>query len=87
MLALFVLAGIADTVTAGGLDEDSWIVTLLGIAIIATLFALVVALGLGIAGICVSGVKKLFAILGTTFSAVTIILTIVLIVIGLIMEG
>jgi t-SNARE complex subunit (syntaxin) len=42
----------------------------------------VLAIGLGIGGVVQSNRKKIFAVLGIVFAAITIVLTVVLMVIG-----
>jgi hypothetical protein len=79
---MVVIAGAMEIATPGGLDEKTAAAMVLGLFIIALLVVDIVALGLGIAGLFQKDRKKLFAILGTTFSAATIIGILFLIVIG-----
>lgn len=79
---MVVIAGAMEIATPGGLDEESAAAMVLGLFIIALLVVEVVALGLGIAGLFQKDRKKLFAILGTTFSAATIIGILFIFVIG-----
>lgn len=83
IFAAVVIAGVMETSTPGGLDEKSASAMMVGLAIIALLIVELAALGLGIGGLCRSDSKKIFAILGTTFSAVTIAGTLLLMIIGL----
>lgn len=67
MIVMIVLAGM---LAASGQSEDSLGFALVGLGIIGMGVLLMVALGLGIAGVCMRDTKKLFAILGLVFSAV-----------------
>ena len=82
MFVLFALAGAMETSRPGGMDERSAQVVVLGLLIIAMLFMNLVAVGLGVAGLLQKERKKVFAILGTIFSGITVILTVVLLIIG-----
>ncbi|HLS83500.1 MAG TPA: hypothetical protein VK016_02450 [Arenimonas sp.] len=77
-----IIAGVMETSTPGGLDENSPEAMLLGLVLIALLFADVVALGLGVAGLFQRERRKVFAILGTIFAGTAVLGTIALIVIG-----
>lgn len=77
-----VIAGVMESSTPGGMDEESAAAIIVGLALIAMLFLELAALGLGIAGLCRRDTKKVFAILGTTFSAVAIGGTALLMLIG-----
>ena len=79
---LIVIAGVMEVSTPGGIDEESIGSMLLGLAIIAMVFLDLAALGLGVAGLVPKGRKKVFAILGTSFSSVTLIVIISLIIVG-----
>ena len=79
---LVVVAGVVETATPGGMDEDSAQAIIIGLFIIGTIFVDLVALGLGIAGLFIKERKKVFAILGTIFSAVTMLGTVALMIIG-----
>jgi hypothetical protein len=82
---LVVIAGIMETTTSGGINEESTSALILGAMIFALIALDVVGLGLGIAGCFQKNKKKVFAILGTIFSAVTALGTIGLIIIGSLM--
>ncbi|HJX24537.1 MAG TPA: hypothetical protein VJ252_00135 [Chthoniobacterales bacterium] len=84
---VFVIAGIMETTTPGGMNEKSASAIIVGFSIIGLLFANLVAIGLGLGGLMKKGKKKLFAVLGTVFSSVITLGTIVLIAIGLIMKN
>src|SRR5690606_21142498 len=77
-----IIAGVMETSTPGGLDENSPEAMLLGLVLIALLFADVAALGLGVAGLFQRERRKVFAILGTIFAGTAVLGTIALIVIG-----
>ena len=80
---IFVVAGVMETSTPGGIDEESTGALMLGFVLYAFLGALLLALGLGIGGLLQKERKKIFAILGTVMSAVMVVVTIFLSIIGL----
>ena len=82
---VIVIAGVIEESTPGGMDEESAGAAMVGFAAIALLSAELVALGLGIAGLLQKERKKIFAILGVVFSAVTFVLVILLMILGLAM--
>lgn len=86
VFALFMFAGALEMSTPGGLDEDSLAMGLIGIGIIGFLAVSVVGLALGIAALVQTGRKKVFAILGTVFSALVLFGTGFLILLGLLVE-
>lgn len=79
---LIVVAGIMETSTPGGINEQSPQAIIVGLFILAFSFLCLVALGLGIAGLIQKNRKKLFAVLGTVFSTVTILGVIGLMILG-----
>src|SRR6218665_3861150 len=79
---LFIVAGVVESSTPGGINEESTEAIVLGLFIILMLFINLVAIGLGIGGLCQSERKKIFAILGTIFSSLTTLLAILLIIVG-----
>lgn len=83
IFVLIVIAGLMETSTPGGLDENSIEAVLVGLLLIAFVGLALVALVLGIVGLVQKQRKKIFALLGTVFSGVSILCTIVLIAIGL----
>lgn len=83
MFLLFVVAGVLEASTPGGLDEDSAEALVVGVLLIGFLFLEVLAIGLGIAGLLQAERHKLFAVLGVVFSAATIVTTMFLVILGL----
>ncbi|MAG67628.1 MULTISPECIES: hypothetical protein [Pseudomonas] len=83
---LFMVAGVMELSTPGGVDEESTAALLVGLCLILLVGALAVGLGLGIAGLCQRGRNKLFPILGTVFSSLTLIGAILLVLVGMAME-
>ncbi|MFM2480303.1 hypothetical protein [Celerinatantimonas sp. YJH-8] len=80
---LFILiAGVVSTLVPGGLDRHSGALILIGLFVIIFIFSELVALGLGIAGLCQRDRNKIFAILGTVFSVVALLITMLLALIG-----
>lgn len=82
---LIVVAGVMEASTPGGIDEESAGAVMVGLFLFAFLGAALVALGLGIGGLLQKERKKIFAILGTVFSAVSLVVTIFIMIIGLAM--
>ena len=82
MFALFIIASLlnAGRIQQGHEYPGQVIVGLIGIALLA---GDVIAVGLGIAALCQSGRRRLFGILGLTFSSATIVGAIGLIILGL----
>ena len=71
IIVLFVVAGVLAS-TPEGLDENSAASMVIGLMLFALLFASLVALGLGIAGLFNKRGTKMFAIVGITVSAATL---------------
>ena len=84
MLLLFMIAGAIQLSTPGGVDENSPAAMVIGLMLFLLMFALLVALGLGIGALCQSDRKRLFGVLGTIFSAVSLLLTLILLAVGLV---
>lgn len=81
MFIVFLIAGIWESTTPGGIDEESAGAVALGLGIFALIFIDLVAGGLAIAGLCQAR-KKLFSVLGLVFSLSTIVITVLLMIIG-----
>ena len=86
MFVVFIVAGVLEVSTPGGLKDSSEKAMMIGLLAILCLLLDLVALGLGIAGIREQDKKKVFAILGTIFSSATILVTILLIIAGTVMK-
>lgn len=82
---LIVIAGVMETSTPGGMDEESVGAVMVGLFLLAFLAASCVALGLGIGGLIKKDRKKIFAILGTIFSSVILLGTLFIMIHGLAM--
>jgi len=83
MFMLFVVAGVMETSTPGGMDENSMEAMLVGLFLFALLFLDLLAVGLGVAGLFQKERRKLFAVLGLVFAAATIVVALLLVLIGL----
>ena len=84
-IAIFLLLIIAVAMEAsapGSMNTESMGAMVVSLLLWASLLADLVALGLGIVGLCQKGRKKIFACLGTVFSSVTLAGVIVLILIS-----
>lgn len=87
IFVLVVIAGVLEVSTPGGINEESVEAVVLGLCILAALFGCLVAFGIGIAGLIQKDRKKIFSILGVIFSALSFIITVLLIIIGLTIDG
>lgn len=83
IFGLLIVAGVLEATTPGGMNEESVEAIVVGILLFAFIGTALVATGLGIAGLCQKQRKKIFAILGTIFSLVTVISTVALISFGM----
>ena len=83
LFVVFGIAGMAEVSTPGGLNENSGQAVMIGMAIIFFLVTSLVAFGLGIGGLFQKERKKVFAILGVTFSSIMTLCTVGLIAFGL----
>ncbi|EMR13295.1 hypothetical protein MPL1_05964 [Methylophaga lonarensis MPL] len=82
---LIAVAGVMEASTPGGLDEESAAAVMIGFFLFAFLVTTLIAFGLGIGGLIQKGRKKIFATLGTVFSAVIFVSTVLLLMVGLMM--
>lgn len=83
MFGLFVVAGVMEASTPGGLDEESPQAVAVGLGIIGTGFGNLVGLILGIAGLCQSGRMKVFAAIGVLLNGFILAGTAATIALGL----
>lgn len=86
ILGLVITAGVMEVTTPGGVDEESPQAVVLGCFLIIAMLADLAALGLGIGGLIQKDRKKIFAILGTVFSGLTLLGTLGLMVAGTAMQ-
>ena len=80
------VAGMIEVSTPGGMDEKSVSAALIALFLFAFFFIAFVALALGIAGLFQKDRRKIFASLGTAFSAATLLGTAFVIILGLAMK-
>ena len=83
VLAMLVIAGVAEASSPGGMDEDSPIVVGLGCSVILFLLGSTCALGLGIGALFQQNRHKVFPILGIVISALTLFGTVLLMLVGI----
>ena len=84
-IALFIvciIAGVIDSNTYGGIDEESAAAIILGLFICGFWFLDLVAIGLGIAGIFQHIRNRITAIIGTIIAVATLIISVSLVLIG-----
>lgn len=84
MLVLVVIAGIMQSSAPEGVDENSPAAMGVGCSMVLFLLCALVALGLGIGALFQKDRHKVFPILGVVISALTLVLSLALMVIGLI---
>lgn len=80
---LIIVAGVMESTTPGGMDEESVGAVLVGLFLFAFIFLDLLALGLGIAGLVQKDRKKVFAVLGVIFSASIFFITVFILTLGL----
>ena len=85
LFIVFLISGVLESNTYGGIDEESAGAIILGLFIFGFIFLDLLAIGLGIAGIFQKTRDRITAIIGTILSSATLIITLSLIVIGLAM--
>ena len=87
--ALVVLLGIAGVIGSqpGGMDEESAGAVLVGLLQALTALAHVLALGLGIAALVQAGRSKLFGVLGTVFASTGLSGTVLIFLLGALLES
>ena len=85
LFILFLIAGVMESNTIGGIDEESVGAIIVGLFIFGFAFLDLLAIGLGIAGIFQKTRERITAIIGTIISSATLIITLTLIGIGLAM--
>jgi hypothetical protein len=83
---LLAIAGVMEASTPGGISEDSASAMVVGLLLFVFLGVALVALGLGVGGLMQKERKKIFAVLGSIFSAATLICTVSIIAVGMAME-
>ena len=82
---LIVIAGVIEVSTPGGMDEESASAVIIGLTLFVFLGVSLVALGLGIGGVCQKDRRKIFALLGIVFSVLTLVGTIFIVILGIAM--
>jgi hypothetical protein len=83
---LLVIAGILEASAPGSMNEDSPQAMILGAGLIGGGVLCLVGLALGIAGLCESRRKKVFAILGVVLNALAILGVGVVMLVGMMMD-
>tara|TARA_B100000424_G_scaffold267928_1_gene261711 strand:+ start:941 stop:1270 length:330 start_codon:yes stop_codon:yes gene_type:complete len=83
LFIIFLIAGVMESNTYGGIDEESAGAIILGLFIFGFIFLDLLAIGLGIVGIFQKTRERITAIIGTIISSATLIITVSLIGIGL----
>ena len=86
LFILFLIAGVMESNTYGGIDEESAGAIIVGLLIFGFSFLDLLAIGLGIAGIFQKTRERITAIIGTIISSAILIITVSLVGIGLAMS-
>ena len=83
---LFIIAGVWEASTPGGVDENSAAAVILGFCILACLGSFLVSTGLGIAGIFQKQRVRICAFIGTALSSASFVVTASAIAIGMALD-
>lgn len=84
MLVVFLVAGLMEVSTPGGIDENSPAAVLVGLFFFALLGAAAIGLALGVAGLLQENRQKVFAVLGTIFSVLILVGSTLVMLLGLV---
>lgn len=85
LLLILGIAGVAES-QPNGLDEESLIAGVLGLLMLLAVLAQIIALGLGIADLVQTHHNKLFGTLGSVFASTALVCSLVLLLIGTVLE-
>lgn len=72
MFVLFVIVGYMETTQPGAMDDETAAPMIVGLFSIGLVLLSLVALGIGVGGLFQKGKRKLFAVLGTVISTLTV---------------
>jgi len=82
LFVLLVIAGFIEVTTPGGMVDSSPAAVMIGLALFGLLAIAFVGVGLGIAGLFQQDRRKLFSILGISFSVAAVLAVVILYIIG-----
>jgi len=82
LFIVFIIAGVMESNTYGGIDEESAAAIILGLFMFGFWFLDLLAIGLGIAGIFQNIRSRITAIIGTIIAVATLIISVSLVLIG-----
>ena len=82
LFIIIIIAGVIESNTYGGLDEESAAALILALFVLGFWFLDLLAIGLGIAGIFQNIRNRITAIIGTIIAVTTLIISVSLILIG-----
>ncbi len=86
LFILFAIAGIVESSSPGGMDEESIEAVIIGLFIFGFAGLDLLAIGLGIAGIFQKSRQRILAVIGTSIAVAIGIITISLMIIGLLIS-
>ena len=84
LFVLLAIAGILSAGTPGGMDKQSVQAVAIGLSIMALLFFTIVSTVFGVVGLFQKDRKKLFAVLGTIFSLIILLVGVGIIILGIV---
>ena len=84
LIVVFFIAAIMQYSGSEEHDSESTAAIITGLLFFLSVFVDFIALVLGIVGLCSKGKKKIFALLGTIFSSVTILISIIIVIVSLV---
>jgi len=84
---LFLIAGVWEASTPGGVDENSAAAIILGLCLIGTVGVNLVSIGLGIAAILQKQRIRICAFIGTSLATASLVVTVAMIGIGMALDS
>ncbi|MHC9509605.1 hypothetical protein [Kangiella sp. M94] len=82
LIICFIIAGVAEANTYGGIDPESTLAIVTGLFLIFFMVLSLAAIGIGIGALVQKGYKKLLPILGVTISSIVLLMAVILMIIG-----
>ena len=85
--AVFIVAGVIETNTPGGMNEDSTGALIVGLGIFGCIGLDILSIGLGIGGIFQKTKERLCAVIGTSLGTAGFLITVFVLAAGMAMES
>jgi hypothetical protein len=83
---IVVVAGIIETSTPGGMDENSAEAMLIGLSLFGFIFTALLALGLGIGGLVQQNRRRAMAVFGTVLASASLIAITLIMMLGIALD-